>query len=102
MAYSWPGNVRELRNVIERAMILSREDYITLAELPAQITHIFQFSEYSDDLRVAMATYEREHIGRVLSSSGGNKEETARRLGINPSTLYRKMIELGLMPEPSS
>ncbi len=102
MAYSWPGNVRELRNVIERAMILSQGDYITLAELPAQLTSVSQFSEYSDDLRVAMATYEREHIRRVLSSSDGNREETARRLGINPSTLYRKMTELGLMPEPSS
>ncbi|MCH7558534.1 MAG: sigma-54-dependent Fis family transcriptional regulator [Planctomycetes bacterium] len=102
MAYSWPGNVRELRNVIERAMILSQGDYITLVELPAQITSVSQFSEYSDDLRAAMATYEREHIRRVLLSSGGNREKTARRLGINPSTLYRKMTELGLMSEPSS
>ena len=43
-----------------------------------------------------MRAYEREHIRQVLSSCGGNREETARRLGINPSTLYRKMTDLAV------
>lgn len=96
LAYSWPGNVRELRNVIERAMILNHGDYIPVADLSPEITNNLQFPKYSDDLRDAVHAYEREHIRRILLDSGGNKEETARRLGINPSTLYRKMAELSI------
>lgn len=93
LSYSWPGNVRELRNVIERAMILHQEDRIKPVDLPSQITNASQSPEYSDDLRQAMRFHEKEHIRKVLQASGGNKEETARRLGIDPSTLYRKLPE---------
>ncbi|MHC4070892.1 MAG: sigma-54 interaction domain-containing protein, partial [Planctomycetota bacterium] len=102
LSYSWPGNIRELRNVIERAMILSTNQYVAAAELPAQITNAVEFRKYSDDLRTAMASYEKEHIRRVLLATGGNKERSARKLGINPSTLYRKMADLGLIGESSS
>lgn len=96
MAYSWPGNVRELRNVVERAMILTTSDYITSAELPAELAGRQDEPDSPDDLRAATRAYESEHIRRVLAASGGNKEEAARRLRINPSTLYRKMADLGL------
>ena len=96
LAHSWPGNVRELRNVIERAMILIQGDYITVADLSPAIMGSSQFPKYSNNLRNAMHAYEREHIRRVYLDSGGNKEETARRLGVNPSTLYRKMAELSI------
>ena len=96
MAYSWPGNVRELRNVIEHAMILNHGDHITLEDLPPEIRSSSELSGYSDNLRQAVHAYEAEHIRRMLSTCGGNREQTARRLGINPSTLYRKMGELGL------
>ncbi len=102
MAYSWPGNVRELRNVLERAMILATGQCITPADLPAQLTNSMEFAKYTDDIRSAMASYEKEHIRRVLLAADGNKEETARRLGINPSTLYRKMADLGMINGPSS
>ncbi len=101
MVYSWPGNVRELRNVIEHAMILSLGRYIILEDLPPEIQNSFESSEYSDDLRQAVRAYEKEHIHRALLACGHNKEKTARRLGINPSTLYRKMIDLGLGQEKS-
>ena len=101
MVYPWPGNVRELRNVIEHAMILSHEDCIRLEHLPSDIRGSFESSKYSDDLRDAMRAYEREHIRRVLSACKDNRENTARQLGINPSTLYRKMIELGLGQDDS-
>jgi len=97
IAYSWPGNVRELRNVLERAMILATGEFITPDELPFQITGSAEFPDYSDDLRTALAAYEKEHISRVLSAADGNKEECSRRLGINPSTLYRKMADLGMI-----
>lgn len=99
LSYSWPGNVRELKNVIERAMILSQEDYITVANLPSEITNSSQFLKYSDDLQDAIRVFEREHIRKVLQKSNGNKEETARRLGIDSSTLYRKISKLGLDKE---
>jgi DNA-binding NtrC family response regulator len=101
LSYSWPGNIRELRNVIERAIILTTDQYITAADLPAQITHVVEFTKYSDDLRIAVAAYEKEHIRRVLLATGGNKERSARQLGINPSTLYRKMADLGLVTDSS-
>ncbi len=102
LSYSWPGNVRELRNVIERAMILATGEFITPAELPPQIAGSVEFPKYSDDLRIAVAAYEKEHIRRVLLAAGGNKEECSRRLGINPSTLYRKMADLGMISDSSS
>lgn len=96
LSYPWPGNVRELKNVIERAMILSQEDRITVADLHPEIIKLSQSPQHSDDLRDAMHTYEKEHIRRVLMYTDGNREEAARRLGINPSTLYRKMAELSI------
>ncbi|MBW8015743.1 MAG: sigma-54-dependent Fis family transcriptional regulator [Planctomycetes bacterium] len=102
LSYSWPGNVRELRNVIERAMILATGEFITPAELPPQIAGSVEFPKNSDDLRISVAAYEKEHIRRVLSAAGGNKEECSRRLGINASTLYRKMADLGMINNSSS
>ena len=96
MAYSWPGNVRELRNVIEHAMIVSRGDRIGVAHLPPDIGGDLALSEHGEDLRQAVRAYEREHIRRTLAACDGNKERAARRLGIDPSTLYRKTRELGL------
>ncbi len=102
MSHAWPGNVRELRNVLERAMILTTEEYITAAELPVQMAGSGRFPKVGDDLRSALAAYEKEHIRRVLLAAGGNKEQSARRLGINPSTLYRKMTDLGLTHQTDS
>lgn len=94
LSHTWPGNVRELRNVIERAMILTTEVYITLSELPAEFRDIVPSATLFDNLREAMRVYEAEHIERLLDACAWNKEEAARRLGINPSTLYRKMANL--------
>ena len=99
MAYSWPGNVRELRNVIERAMILNRGEYITPVELPEIMTAGFDSAATPapDDLRSAVRCFERDFLLRVIAESGGNKEEAARRMSINPSTLYRKLADLGVV-----
>lgn len=96
IAYSWPGNVRELKNVIERAMILNDADFITLKHLPPGLAGTGEPPPLSDSLKEAVRAYEREHIRSVLEDAGGNREEAARRLAINPSTLYRKMSDLGL------
>ncbi|MCH7909539.1 MAG: sigma-54-dependent Fis family transcriptional regulator [Candidatus Hydrogenedentes bacterium] len=101
LSYSWPGNIRELKNVIERAIILSEESYLTLADLPAEIRGISPWPQQCDDLRTATKAFEREHIRSVLKACEWNKEAAAQRLKVNPSTLYRKMADLGLPTGPS-
>jgi two-component system response regulator PilR (NtrC family) len=94
MSASWRGNARELENVLERAMILADGDFIGIGDLPAELAGSVHCPEQSDDLRTAVRAYEREHIRQVLVSVDGNKEEAARRLGVNASTLYRRLKSL--------
>lgn len=94
MSARWRGNVRELENVLERAILLTDHEQIDVEDLPGEIAGTAPPSESSDDLRSAVRAYEREHIRQVLLTTGGNREEASRRLGIDPSTLYRRMKEL--------
>jgi DNA-binding NtrC family response regulator len=95
--YSWPGNVRELVNVIERAVVLTRQRVITLEDLPEGIRHIGTPSATSPalssatNLKAALAHPERQLILDALESNGWNRQETAEMLGINRTTLYKKM-----------
>ena len=93
LEYGWPGNVRELRNVMERAIIVSRDTHISLDDLPPVIAGLVQDSSPSNDLKSAVLSYERQLILHAIQECGGNKEEAARKLGVNPSTLYRKLSE---------
>jgi len=93
--YGWPGNLRELRNVIERAVILSSGETIELDDLPEE------FSQQPDSsiavgAKVTLEELEAEHIRRVLATAR-NLDESARILGIDPATLYRKRQKLGLL-----
>ena len=90
MSYDWKGNLRELENMIERAVLLCQEDIITPKYLPS---HIFENKNelYSDNLSEAMETFEQNHINEILIRTEGNKTEAAKLLGVDPSTLYRKM-----------
>jgi DNA-binding NtrC family response regulator len=90
----WPGNVRELENVLERALILADGEYIGVRDLPPELAMAECCPEASEDLRRAVRAFEREHIRQVLSATGDNKEEAAIRLGVNPSTLYRRLKDL--------
>jgi len=96
MSAPWRGNVRELENVLERAMLLTNGESIGLDDLPAGITGTIDPRDTSDDLRNAVRAYEREHIRHVLTAARGNREEASRRLGIDASTLYRRMKDLAL------
>ncbi len=96
MSACWRGNVRELENVLERAILLSDDEWIGVNDLPSELAGDGDSGEPADDLRSAVRAYEREHIRQVLTKSHGNREEASRRLGIDASTLYRRMKELSL------
>ncbi len=92
----WRGNVRELENTLERAILLAEDAYLGVGDLPAELTADLHCPELSDDLRTALRAYEREHIRQVLAAVEGHREEAARRLGIDVSTLYRRLKALDL------
>ena len=98
--YGWPGNLRELRNVIERAVILAASDVIETVDLPEEFSHQMD-SAVGVGARVTLDQLETEHIRRILASSR-NLDDAARTLGIDPATLYRKRLKLGLCDAPSA
>jgi len=95
MRYGWPGNIRELGNVIERTVILAAEGPINLADLPEEFSGRAE-AGVALGARVTLEALETEHIRRVLGACR-NLDETARVLGIDPATLYRKRQKLGLL-----
>ncbi len=98
VAYDWPGNVRELRNVLERAMILSRGETLELESPldPRRSQHVPEVSASEKDL----AAMERRHIVNVLEQCDGKIKGTgnaAEQLGLKPSTLRSRMKKLGVL-----
>jgi DNA-binding NtrC family response regulator len=98
LAHTWPGNVRELQNVIERAFALSDAETLTLADLPSSVrppqAPIGARETAEPPARLDDA--ERTLIAETLAASAGNKNEAARRLGIDRQRLYRKLRKYGL------
>jgi NtrC-family two-component system response regulator AlgB len=92
--YRWPGNLREMFNVIERAVILAPGDAIELGDLPEGFSGS-PAPTLAVGSRITLDELEAEHIRRIVASSR-NLEEAARTLGIDPATLYRKRVKLGL------
>jgi two-component system response regulator HydG len=99
MRHSWPGNVRELENVVERAVILAREDVITPAGFPDGI-RAMDVSEDSQGLDLppgrSLKEMERQMILRTLEETGGNRTRAAGILGISRRTLQLKLKEYGI------
>ena len=93
LAYDWPGNVRELENALERAVVLSKATTIDLAALPDKLTERRAEPLVADrpHANPTLDVIERAYITWVLQSEGGNKTRAAEVLGIDPSTLYRKL-----------
>ena len=89
LAYPWPGNVRELSNLIERATILAG-DSIEPEHLPVELRTA---AADGVELRSAVSRFERDHIAGVLRAMGGNRDRAAELLGIDPTTLYRKLAK---------
>ena len=100
--YTWPGNVRELENVIERAVLLSRDTYITADDLPNSIKQdqSHQQKAYKpSSLKEALAEPEKNIIRQALIANHWNRQETAKALAINRTTLFKKMKQYGLYAE---
>jgi Bacterial regulatory protein, Fis family len=101
-AYHWPGNTRELVNVLERAVILSQGDSIKPDHLPdCLLGRAPRAPADTPTNRLSLEELERQHIERVLADSG-TLEEAATRLGINPTTLWRKRKRYHLRPVATS
>jgi DNA-binding NtrC family response regulator len=112
--YGWPGNVRQLKNCLERAVILSNNGRITLAELPPEVTRpavavmpgaITPATGASETPPVSVAVpttpgslreVERQQILAALEQTGWHRGKTAEILGISPSTLYRRLRDYDL------
>jgi Nif-specific regulatory protein len=98
-AYHWPGNIRELRNVIERAVVLSQEELIDVHEL--SLSHLAVPGDTDNDAVSRLGPFvpttieemERRHVLATLAAVGGNKTKAATILGIERSTLDRKLAK---------
>ncbi|HCT43936.1 MAG: sigma-54-dependent Fis family transcriptional regulator [Phycisphaerae bacterium] len=109
--YDYPGNVRELSNIVERAAVLSKNQTIELVDLPSHVLSnedsplsISPSVSTQDEwvpmtLSDAMMRPERDIIVRALEANEWNRQQTAEVLGINRTTLYKKMKQLGIDPE---
>src|SRR5262245_1542214 len=96
MNYHWPGNVRELEHTIERAVLLGKDIRIGLQDLPpslvARSNNVLPLAE-ALARSYTLRDLEREYIMRVMESVHGNKTEAAKTLGVDRTTLYRKLEE---------
>ncbi len=97
-SHDWPGNIRELENALERALILSNGGEITPDALPVRLMRREAVPLVSDrpPANPPLEAVERAYIHWVLQAEGGNKSRAAEVLGIDPSTLYRKLVRYGM------
>ncbi|QDU95489.1 sigma-54-dependent transcriptional regulator [Lignipirellula cremea] len=97
--HNWPGNVRELQNVVERAVLLGKNSEVGVDDLPTEwgaLEHVGASSIGSRTLKEALEGPERQIIRDALERYEWNRNVTADILGINRTTLYKKMKRLGL------
>ena len=101
MEHDYPGNVRELENVIEHAFVLCRGALIEPHHLPPSIRGDTDFKPQRGQGTLTLKTLEAIHIADAVRRHAGNRTAAARELGINPSTLFRKIKSLRIeLPDP--
>lgn len=91
-SHSWPGNLRELNNVVKRAVLLTRGNKITTAELTQAMGQI----RTDNVLQLHDEDTERQRIITALQQTNGNKAKAARLLGVDRKTIYNKIEKLGI------
>ncbi len=102
LAYAWPGNIRELENVVQRAVLLTKSPTLEVDLLPPSVLRNFSGSRSTttigrgQSLRDALEGPERQIILDVLKANSFSRNLTADQLGINRTTLYKKMKKLGI------
>jgi DNA-binding NtrC family response regulator len=98
-SYAWPGNVRELRNVMERAVILAKGNWIEVSHLPAYVasTRTDTAAKIVLPMGVTAADAEKELILKTLKKTGNNKAEAARQLGLDVKTIRNKLKAYGIV-----
>ena len=97
MRYDFPGNVRELENIIERAFVLCRSDVIEMGCLPEEILQSVELPQRARPLGKSFAEEEARIISEALERNGGSRTRTAKELGVDKSTLWRKMKKYDIM-----
>ncbi|WP_456441827.1 sigma-54-dependent transcriptional regulator [Caldithrix abyssi] len=102
MRYHFPGNVRELENIIERAVVLARDEIITLEDLPQGLTvqterSILDPYDFSHPYEEKLAAFERVMIEEALKQKHGNQSQAARLLGISERHLRSRMQRLNIV-----
>lgn len=98
MGHTWPGNVRELENALEHALVLSDGGAIDVPQLPPELTEPRLEAPSTAAAVTASAVSEPERIRAALEATGWHRSRTAAQLGMDRSTLWRKMKLHGLMP----
>lgn len=96
MGHEWRGGVRELENIIERAVIFTMDEIITIEDLSEHVQGSTGQTGYPDSLKDALKSFEREHILKTIKKYNYNKDTAAKALNIGLSSLYRKMEELNI------
>jgi DNA-binding NtrC family response regulator len=95
-AFDWPGNVRQLQNEVQRAVLLCEGDMVDAADLSVTSVKVTSSEGGTDTSFTLLEGVERNTIIQMLKETGGNKLETAKRLGIGRQTLYNKIKAYGI------